>query len=119
MPPHGPQELEPDWSIHPGTILRQVLEQRGIRQAELAARTGLTAKHINQIVTEGIGISGDVALLLERALDIDARFWTRADADHQAYSSKQKAKAQVQEYYAWASKFDERHLAPVRHHRAR
>lgn len=107
MPPHGPQELEPDWSIHPGTILRQVLEKRGIRQAELAARTGLTAKHINQIVTEGIGISGDVALLLERALDIDARFWTRADADHQAYSSKQKAKAQVQEYYAWASKFDE------------
>ena len=106
MPPRGSQELVPDWSIHPGTILRQVLEQRGIRQAELAARTGLTAKHINQIVTEGIGISGDVALLLERALDIDARFWTRADADHQAYSSKQKAKAQVQEYYAWASKFD-------------
>ena len=57
-------------------------------------------------MTEGIGISGDVALLLERALDIDARFWTRADADHQAYSSKQKAKAQVQEYYAWATKFD-------------
>lgn len=106
MPPREPQELIPDWSIHPGTILRQVLEQRGIRQAELAERTGLTAKHINQIVTGGIGISGDVALLLERALDIDARFWTRADADYQAYTSKQKARAQVQEYAAWAGKFD-------------
>jgi HTH-type transcriptional regulator/antitoxin HigA len=104
--PAEPAELEPDWSIHPGIILRHILEERGVRQAELAERTGLTAKHINQIVTGGIGISGEVALLLERALDIDARFWTRADADYQAYVSKQNAMAHIPEYSAWASKFD-------------
>jgi HTH-type transcriptional regulator / antitoxin HigA len=105
-PPPEPPELEPDWSIHPGIILRHILEQRGIRQAELAERTGLSAKHINQIVTGSIGISGDVALLLERALDTDARFWTRADADYQAYTSKQNAMARLPEYSAWAARFD-------------
>src|SRR5580658_3277520 len=106
MPPHDPDEFVPDWSMHPGFVLRQVMEHRGIRQAELAERTGLTAKHVNQIVTEGIGISGDVALLLERALGGSARFWTRADADYQAYASTQKAKDKLAEYSAWASCFD-------------
>jgi HTH-type transcriptional regulator/antitoxin HigA len=106
-PPHQPEELRPDWSIHPGVILRQLLDHRGIRQSELAERTGLTAKHINQIVTENIGISADVALLLERALGSpDAPFWIRAEADYQAYLSKQKAEVQLQAYAPWASKFD-------------
>jgi HTH-type transcriptional regulator/antitoxin HigA len=99
-------EFKPDWSVHPGTLLRRVLEQRGIRQSELAERTGLTAKHVNQIVNEGIGISGDVALLLERVLGIDATFWTRADGDYQAYVSKERAKHQLPEFSAWASRFD-------------
>ncbi len=106
MPPHDPEEFEPDWSMHPGAVLRQVMEHRGIRQSELAERTGLTAKHVNQIVTEGIGISGDVALLLERALGFNAQFWTRADADHQAYVSTQKAKDKLTDYSAWAASFD-------------
>lgn len=110
MAPRELGEFKPNWSIHPGVFLRRVLEQRGIRQSELAERTGLTAKHINQIVTENIGISGDVALLLERALDIDAQFWTRADADYQAYTSKEKAKAQLLEFSTWAQGFDDQTL---------
>ena len=99
-------EFAPDWSVHPGAILRRLLERRGIRQSELAERTGLTPKHINQIVTESIGISGDVAILLERVLNIDAQFWVRADADYQTYVSKQKAQDQVSEYAPWAARFD-------------
>ena len=106
MPSPDPREFVPDWSVHPGAVLRRVLDKHGIRQAELAERTGLTAKHVNQIVNEGIGISGDVALLLERALGIDAQFWTRADADYQAYASKEKAKDQIPGFWAWASGFD-------------
>lgn len=106
MSPSGPREFAPDWSVHPGTILRQVLAARGIRQSELAERTGLTPKHINQIVTGNIGISADVAVLLERALGIDALFWTRADADYQAFTSKQKAQSHLQDFAGWAARFD-------------
>jgi HTH-type transcriptional regulator / antitoxin HigA len=115
MPPHQPEEVLPDWSIHPGVILRQVLDQRGIRQSELAERAGLTAKHINQIATGNIGISPDVALLRERALGSpDAQFWVRAEADYQAYLSRQKAAAQLHAYAPWARKFDSATLR--RHH---
>jgi HTH-type transcriptional regulator/antitoxin HigA len=107
MPAHETGEIAPGWSVHPGVILRRVLEKRGLRQSELAERTGLTAKHVNQIMTETIGISADVALLLERALTTpDAQFWIRADADYQAFVSREKAKAQLQDYSQWADKFD-------------
>lgn len=106
MPEQGPSEFTPDWSVHPGIVLREVLEARGIRQSELAERTGLTPKHVNQIVTGNIGISGDVAVLLERALSISAQFWTRADADYQAWASKEKARATVREYWQWARGFN-------------
>ena len=101
-------------------MLRQVLDQRDIRQSELAERTGLTAKHVNQIVTENIGISADVALLLERALGFpDAQFWTRAEADYQAYLSRQKAAVQLEAFAPWASMFDKATLAAIPHHQPR
>jgi len=99
--------------MHPGALLRQILEKKGIRQSELAERTGLTPKHVNQLVKESIGISGDVALRLERALGFNAQFWLRAEADYQAFASKQKAEEKLPEYVPWARKFD----APtLRHH---
>jgi HTH-type transcriptional regulator / antitoxin HigA len=104
--PERSPEFTPDWSVHPGALLRKYLERNEIRQSELAERTGLTAKHINQVVSESIGISGDVAILLERVLGIDAQFWIKADADYQAYVSSLKAKEQVSEYADWAKGFD-------------
>jgi HTH-type transcriptional regulator/antitoxin HigA len=112
-PPANGQEFTPDWSIHPGIALRQVLEQRSIRQSELAERTGLTPKHVNQIVNEIIGISGDVAVLLERALDIPTRFWVQLDADYTAHASKEKAREQLLDFSEWADGFDE---STLRHH---
>lgn len=105
-PPTSAQEFTPDWSVHPGVVLRQVLEQRSIRQSELAERAGLTPKHVNQIVNQVVGISGDVAVVLERALDIPAQFWTRLDADYTTYTSKQKAKERLLEFSGWADSFD-------------
>jgi HTH-type transcriptional regulator/antitoxin HigA len=102
-----PVEFEPGWSVHPGLILRQVLEQRNVRQSELAERTGLSAKHLNQIVNQSIGITGDVAVLLERALDIPARFWTRAEADYQTFESNRRASVNLAAFTAWANRFDE------------
>jgi len=77
-----------------------------MRQSELAERSGLSAKHINQITTETIGITGDVAVALERALDIPAGFWTRAEADYQAYVGEVRARQKFTTYIGWMRKFD-------------
>jgi HTH-type transcriptional regulator / antitoxin HigA len=108
-----PAEFAPTWSLHPGALLRQVLQKQDVRQSEIAERTGLSAKHVNQIVNESIGITGDVAVLLERTLGVPALFWTRAEADYQAFESKRKATANLGRYAAWANRFDE---ATLRRH---
>ncbi|MET7951277.1 HigA family addiction module antitoxin [Micromonospora sp. NPDC005324] len=99
-------EFAPDWCMHPGELLADVLDERGLRQSELAERTGLSAKHINQIIKKSIGISPDVAILLERALSTPADFWIRAEAEYQEYESRQKAAAALDSYRDWAAKFD-------------
>ncbi len=77
-----------------------------MRQAELAERTGLTPKHVNQIVKQAVGITPDVAVLLERALDTPPRFWANIGADWEVYLSEQRASASLKDFTAWASKFD-------------
>jgi HTH-type transcriptional regulator/antitoxin HigA len=77
-----------------------------MRQAELAERTGLTPKHINQIVKQAVGITPDVAVLLERALDTPPRFWANVGADWEVYQSEQRASTSLEDFTTWASKFD-------------
>lgn len=101
-----PVEFVPDWSLHPGVLLRGVLEKQDVRQSEVAERTGLSAKHLSQIVNESIGITGDVAVLLENALGVPALFWTRAEADYQAFESTRKARANLGQHAAWVERFD-------------
>ena len=101
-----PAEINPDYSLHPGAILRMVLAERGLRQSELAERTGLTAKHINQLIKENIGISSDVAVLLEKALGVDAEYWINLDLRHSLHVSRQRAEARLPKYRAWARSFD-------------
>lgn len=99
-------EFQPDWSLSPGDILAEILEAKDLRQSELAERTGLTTKHINQIVKDRAAISGDVAVLLERTLDVPATFWTRLEADWAAYQGTERARGQLHRYHGWANEFD-------------
>lgn len=67
-------------AVRPGETLRARLKQLHMSQAELCRRTGLSTKHINQVVKGAIGISADIALLLERETGIPAAAWNRLDA---------------------------------------
>lgn len=106
----GATEFAPDWCRHPGVMLTNILEDRGLRQSELAERTGMSAKHVNQITKQLIGISPDIAILLERALGVPAEMWIRADAKYQEYASRLKAADALDSYRGWAAKFDRRTL---------
>ena len=87
--------------------MKQVLAQRNLRQSEVAERAGISAKHLNQLVNESIGITGDIAVRLERALGIPARFWTRAEAEYQAVESTRKSKEALGQYITWVYRFDQ------------
>lgn len=63
----------------PAELLREVLRQNGLKQIDLVRRTGISAKHVNQIAQGNVGISADMALLLERATDVPAGRWMEAE----------------------------------------
>ena len=55
-----------DYAVPPGETLRELLEERGMSQRELARRTGLSLKHVNKLLHGLVPLSADVALRLER-----------------------------------------------------
>ena len=55
--------LEPHYLTHPGEVIKDELEYRGISQRRLAAEIGVPASH---------PLSAEMALLIGQALDLDA-----------------------------------------------
>ncbi|MDE0775445.1 MAG: HigA family addiction module antitoxin [Nocardioides sp.] len=101
-----PGELHTDWGVHPGIFLNRYMQEHGIRQTELAERTGLTSKHVNQIVKQAVGITPDVAVLLETALGTPHRFWSQVGADWDMHLSEQRSAKALQEAVVWVGAFD-------------
>jgi HTH-type transcriptional regulator/antitoxin HigA len=94
-------KFDPDYGVRPGEILAEVLEEHEMAQADLARRTGLSTKHINQIVTGDASISPETAQKLEIVTRVPARLWTRLEADHQQYLSRQAEETRLEADVGW------------------
>jgi HTH-type transcriptional regulator/antitoxin HigA len=82
-------QFEPDYAVPPGETLAELLDERNMSQADLARRTDLSTKHINQIVAGEAAISPETALRLERVTHVPARFWTQLEAHYQQQRSRE------------------------------
>ena len=58
--------------IHPGEILKEEIEYRGISQGKLAAQMGMSYKMLNLILNERRSLTPATAMMLEAALGIDS-----------------------------------------------
>ncbi len=63
-----------------GEVLKRTLDAQGVSQVDLAEHTGLTAKHVNQVLSDTVDLSPDVAVRFARALGIPAQVWLGIDA---------------------------------------
>ena len=61
--------------VHPGLVLKDELEERGISQTQLAEHIGVLPKTINEICRGKRGISAAMAVQLSRALGASPAFW--------------------------------------------
>lgn len=75
--------FDPDYVTEPGDVLLATTEGLGITQKELAARTGFTAKHINQLIKGISRISPETALRLEKVTGVPASFWNNLETKYQ------------------------------------
>lgn len=73
-----------DLIIHPGETIADILEERGITQAELSMRTGVTPAYISNIVSGKKDISSNFAMSLEYALGVPKSFWLNLQANYNA-----------------------------------
>ena len=77
-------------TVHPGEVLRDELEARGLKQKDFAATIGMPASVLNDIINGKRSVTPDIALLFEAALGKDASSWLRLQAERDLEIARMK-----------------------------
>lgn len=80
--------LTPFEPTHPGEMIKDEVEYRGLSQKKLAAEMGMSPSLLNEILNGKRRVSTEYALLFEAALGIDAELWIRLQADYDMQVAK-------------------------------
>lgn len=91
----------PGYAVPPGNTLREALEERGLSQADLSLRTGLSEKTISQIINGAAPITYETAEKLEMSLGIPAAFWNRRESNYREALVYAQAKQHLASDTAW------------------
>ena len=65
-------EIYGAYPTHPGEVLKDEIEERGISQRQLAESMGLTYSVVNEILNAKSPLTAKTALMFEAALDVPA-----------------------------------------------
>ncbi len=74
--------LNPSQPIHPGEMIKDEIEYRGISQKDLATEIGIPASVLNAVLNGKRAVTTEYALLLEAALGIEADIWLKIQSDY-------------------------------------
>lgn len=72
MKPKEVSKLEPFMPTHPGEIIKDEIEYRGISQRMLAAEIGVSHTQLNEVLNGKRPLNTEMAILIATALDVDA-----------------------------------------------
>lgn len=75
-------ETMPSNAIHPGEMIKDEIEFRGISQKALAMEIGVPPSVLNEVLNGKRAITTEYALLLEAALGIEADIWLNLQTDY-------------------------------------
>ncbi|MFH1913658.1 MAG: HigA family addiction module antitoxin [Pseudomonadota bacterium] len=104
----------PDYLVTPGEVLEEYLEELGMTQAELADRTGLAKKTINEIIKAKSPITPETALRLERTLGRPAHFWSNLERQYQDDRTRLAEKERMESYMEWLGRVPTKDMAKRR-----
>lgn len=103
------KNLVPAYATHPGLMLADEIEANGYNQIDFAKLIDLKRSQLNEIIKGKRNINADLALLLEKALGIDADFWMEAqknyDLDKARIEAKNKEQLEAIEIWNVAKEF--------------
>lgn len=84
--------LLPFIATHPGVVIKDELVARHITQRKFAEMINMQATMLNEIIKGKRSVSAEIAILLEKALEIDADFWLRFQSQYDLDIARQKLK---------------------------
>ena len=80
--------ITPSEPIHPGEMIKDEIEYRGLSQRKLAEQMGISPTLLNEILNGKRSVSTEYALLFEAALGIDAEIWLRQQGRYDMQKAK-------------------------------
>jgi HTH-type transcriptional regulator/antitoxin HigA len=102
--------FRPDYAIPPGETLRDTIDALGMTQADLARRTALSAKHINQIVQGIAPITPETAIAFEHVTGVPARLWNALEANYRQRLAQKRERELMESDEAWVASMPVREL---------
>ena len=69
-------------AVHPGEILKDELEERGVTPASFARQIDVPANRISQILAGKRAVTGDSALRFGHWFGMDPQFWLNLQAQY-------------------------------------
>ena len=80
--------IEPLEPTHPGKILKEEIEYRGISQKKFSEQTGIPYTSLNEVLHGKRAISTEYALLIEAVLGIESSFWLKMQSEYNMITAK-------------------------------
>ena len=85
--------ITPFGATHPGTLIKDELEfRKDITQKDLAVLLGVLPSFLNEIIHGKRPVTADLAILLEKTLEIPADYWMKFQSQYEIDSAKIKEK---------------------------
>ena len=80
--------LTPYIPTHPGEVIKDEIEARGITQRQLSEVTGIAYSVVNEVLNGKRPVAIEYALLIAKALDLDADTFIRMQAEYDLQTTK-------------------------------
>ena len=89
---YRPDELQPSEPIHPGEMLKDELDARGMSQRKFAGLIGMPYTAFNEIINGKRPITTDTALKIEAATGISPNIWIGLQTDYNLQTARRNNK---------------------------
>lgn len=102
---------ELDAPVAPGDTIREILEDRGITQADFATRLGKSEKFVSQLINGKASLTHESAIELERVLGVPSSFWNAAEAQYRDALARRTQTLELESQSEWAGSFPRKEMA--------
>lgn len=92
-------------AIHPGETLKDILESLNMTQVQLASRTGLHVKTINEIIKGLNPVTSDTALKLSMVFGMSESFWNNLQKNYEETLARLSLEKQLKKEQAFTLLF--------------